>query len=295
MGRLEGKTALITGVDNAISVATAKQFVSEGAYVFITGKNDLELTAAIKEIGTGANGVRVDVSNISDLDRLFSHIERQVDRLDIVFPNASPAELVASSDEMAKDAASIVNDNVKGLFFTVQKSLPLVADGASIILNSSIRDDGEATNWLDSSIGAAVRSFGRTWKTELRNRGIRVNAVSSGCLDSFELSDRTRLKGSSDGRLRSSSNGVSTGRASTVDEIARNVVFLASDDSSDLTGMELTMNGGIAHLNALSDETQSGHVAKLDEVARNVVFLASDESSPITGIELFVNGCIAEL
>src|ERR1700704_569865 len=188
--RLEKKVALITGGNSGIGLATAKQFVNEGAYVFITGRRKEELAAAVKEIGQNVTGVQGDVSNLDDLDRLFSQIKREKGKIDIVFANAGFAK-IASLDKITEEHYdSIFDANVKGLLFTVQKALPLMPDGASIILNVSIVASKGLPDWsVYSATKAAVRSFARTWTTDLKERRIRVNAVSPGSIDTPGLND----------------------------------------------------------------------------------------------------------
>jgi NAD(P)-dependent dehydrogenase (short-subunit alcohol dehydrogenase family) len=176
MSRLDGKTALITGGNSGIGLATAKEFVSEGAYVFITGRRDSELAAAVKKIGSNVTGVRGDASNLGDLDRLFAQIEREKGRLDVLFANAGGSRLAPLGKITEEHYDSIFDINVKGVLFTVQKALPLMPDGASIILNASIVASKGAPDC--SATKAAVRSFARTWITDLKARRIRVNAVS---------------------------------------------------------------------------------------------------------------------
>src|SRR6266849_7367532 len=179
MGKLDGKISLITGGNSGIGLATAKQFVNEGAYVFITGRRDSQLAAAVKAIGRNVTGVRGDVSNLGDLDRLVAQIKREKGRLDIVFANAGVAKFAPFGTITEELYDSIFDINVKGLLFTVQKALPLMPDGASIILNASIvASKGLPMNSVYSATKAAVRSFARTWTTDLKERRIRVNAVS---------------------------------------------------------------------------------------------------------------------
>src|SRR5438034_8336633 len=190
MGKLEGKIALITGGNSGIGLATAKQFVNEGAYVYITGRREPELARAVKEIGRNVTGVQGDVSNLGDLDRLFAQIKREKGKLDIVFANAGGAKFALLGKITEGHYDSIFNGNVKGLLFTVQKALPLLPDGASIILNASIvASKGFSSNRVYSATKAAVRSFARTWTTDLKDRRIRVNAVSPGSTDTPGLSD----------------------------------------------------------------------------------------------------------
>ncbi len=181
MNKLEGKTALITGGSTGIGLATAKQFVDEGAYVFITGRREPELAAAVKEIGRNVTSVQGDVSNLADLDRLLAQIKREKGRLDIVFANAGITTITPLAQITEGNYDALFNSNVKGLLFTVQKALPLMPDGASIILNASVVASKGSPDWsVYSATKAAVRSFARTWTTDLKTRRIRVNAVSPG-------------------------------------------------------------------------------------------------------------------
>ena len=252
MGKLEGKSALMTGGNSGIGLATAKQFVHEGAYVFITGRREPELAAAVKEIGSNVTAVQGDMSNLGDLDRLFAHIQRETGRLDIVFANAGVATYapLGSITEELYDA--IFDINVKGVLFTVQKALPLMPDGASIILNASIvASKGLPANSVYSATKAAVRSFARTWTTDLKDRHIRVNAVSPGPIETPGLNDLVASSGAGgagEQRMKALSNAVPLGRLGAPDEIAKAVVFLASDDSSYVTGTELFVDGGFAQV-----------------------------------------------
>ena len=249
MGKLEGKIALITGGNSGIGLATAKQFVNEGAYVFITGRRDPELAAAVKEIGSNVTGVQGDVSNLGDLDRLFTQIKREKGRLDSVFANAGVATSAPFGEITEEHYDSIFNINVKGLLFTVQKALPLLPDGASIILNASIvASKGLSSNSVYSATKAAVRSFARTWTTDLKDRRIRVNAVSPGFIETPGLNNLMASTGADEQRLQMLVNSVPLGRLGTPHEIAKAVVFLASDDSSYITGTELFVDGGIAQV-----------------------------------------------
>jgi len=249
MGKLDGKVALITGGTSGIGLATAKEFVSEGAYVFITGRRDPELAAAVKEIGRNVTGVRGDVSNLGDLDRLFAQIKREKGKLDIVFANAGVAKYAPFGTITEEHYDSIFDINVKGLLFTVQKALPLLPDGASIILNASIvASKGLPGNSVYSATKAAVRSFARTWTTDLKDRRIRVNAVSPGPIETPGLSDLLASSETGQERLKMLPNSVPLGRLGTPKEIAKAVVFLASDDTSYITGTELFVDGGMAQV-----------------------------------------------
>jgi NAD(P)-dependent dehydrogenase (short-subunit alcohol dehydrogenase family) len=249
MGKLDGKIALVTGGNSGIGLATAKQFVAEGADVFVTGRRHAELATAVKEIGGNVTGVEGDVSNLGDLDRLFAQIQRDKRRLDVLFANAGVAKyapLGAITEELYD---SIFDINVKGLLFTVQKALPLMPDGASIILNASIvGSKGFAANSVYSATKAAVRSFARTWTTDLKHRRIRVNALSPGSIDTPGLNDLLASSETGQQRAKMIANTVPLGRFGRPDEIAKAVVFLASDDSSYVTGIELFVDGGIAQV-----------------------------------------------
>jgi NAD(P)-dependent dehydrogenase (short-subunit alcohol dehydrogenase family) len=249
VGKLEGKIALVTGGNSGIGLATATQFAIEGAHVFITGRREPELAAAVKQIGTKATGVQGDVSNIADLDRLFSQIKREKGRLDIVFANAGVAKFAPFGEISEEFYDSIFDINVKGLLFTVQKALALMPDGAWIILSASIvASKGLPTNSVYAATKAAVRSFARTWTTDLKDRRIRVNAVSPGSIDTPGLSQLLASSPTGEQRKKTISNSVQLGRLGTPDEIAKAVVFLASDDSSYVTGTELFVDGGFAQV-----------------------------------------------
>lgn len=240
---------MLRAVIAASGWATAKRFVKEGAYVFITGRREPELAAAVKEIGKNVTAVAGDVSNLADLDRLFAQIKQEKGRLDIVFANAGTAKYARFGTITEELYDSIFDVNVKGLLFTVQKALPLLPDGASIILNASVvASKGLSSNSVYSATKAAVRSFARTWTTDLKDRRIRVNAVSPG---STETPGFEQLVGSSETgkeRLKMISNLVPLGRMGKADEIAKAVLFLASDDSSYITGTELFVDGGFAQV-----------------------------------------------
>jgi NAD(P)-dependent dehydrogenase (short-subunit alcohol dehydrogenase family) len=245
VGKLEGKIALVTGGNSGIGLATAKRFVNEGAYVFITGRREPELAAAIKEIGRNVTAIRGDVSNLDDLDRLFAQIKREKGRLDVVFANAGIAKYASFGTITEEFYESIFNVNVKGLLFTVQKALPLLPDGASIILNASVgTSKGIPERSVYNATKAAVRSFARTWTTDLKDRHIRVNVVSPGVTDTPPWhTTEAREQG-----LKAAPHSIPLGRVGTPDEIAKAVVFLASDDSSYVAGTELFVDGGFAQV-----------------------------------------------
>lgn len=249
MGKLEGKTALVTGGNGGIGLATAKRFVNEGAYVFVTARREPQLAAAVKDIGRNVTGIEGDVSKPGDLDRLFARIKREKGRLDVVFANAGIAKYARFGEITEEVYDSIFDVNVKGVVFTVQKALPLLPDGASIILNSSVvGSKGLSANSIYSATKAAVRSFARTWTTDLKDRRIRVNAVSPGTIDTPGLSDLLASGPAGAERRKMIAGSVPLGRFGTADEIAKAVVFLASDDSSYITGAELFVDGGFGQI-----------------------------------------------
>jgi NAD(P)-dependent dehydrogenase (short-subunit alcohol dehydrogenase family) len=248
-GKLNGKVALVTGGNSGIGLATAKRFVSEGAYVFITGRRQKELDAAVKEIGENVTAVQGDVSNLADLDRVFAQIKKEKGRIDIVFANAGVAAYAPLGTITEAHYESIFDINVKGVLFTVQKALPLLRDGGSIVLNASIvASKGFSSNSVYSATKAAVRSFARTWTTDLKERGIRVNAVSPGATDTPGLRELLASSETGQQRQKMISETVPLARLGTPDEIAKAVVFLASDDASYISGAELFVDGGIAQV-----------------------------------------------
>ena len=248
-GKLEGKVALITGGNSGIGLATAKQFVNEGAYVFITGRREAELAAAKKQIGKNVTAIQGDVSNLDDLDRLFVQIKKEKSKIDIVFANAGVARYAPLGTITEDFFDSIFDINVKGVLFTVQKSLPLLRDGGSIILNASIvATKGLSSNSVYSATKAAVRSFARTWTTDLKDRRIRVNAISPGPIDTPGLSELLGSSETGQQREKMISTTVPLGRFGRPEEIAKAVVFLASDDASYITGIELFVDGGFAQV-----------------------------------------------
>ena len=248
-GNLEGKVAVVTGGNSGIGLATAKRFVAEGAYVFITGRRQEELDAAVKEIGKNVVGVQGDVAKLADLDKLYAAVKAKTGRIDILFANAGIAELAPLGEITEEDFDRMFNINVKGLLFTVQKALPLLPNGASIILNASIvASKGNAASSVYSSTKAAVRSFARTWTMDLKERKIRVNVISPGPIRTPAY-DRIAQSGPQGKQMLDSIvTRVPMGRFGEPDEIAGAAVFLASDDSTFVTGTELFVDGGAAQV-----------------------------------------------
>jgi NAD(P)-dependent dehydrogenase (short-subunit alcohol dehydrogenase family) len=247
--KLSDKVALVTGGTSSIGLATAKRFVAEGAYVFITGRRQTELDTAVKEIGKNVTGVQSDVSNLADLDRLYTTIEQEQGRLDVLFANAGGGEVVPLGSITEEHFDKTFNTSVKGLLFTVQKALPLMPKDASIILNASTAATvGTPAFSVYSATKAAVRSFARNWTLDLKDRQIRVNAVSPGVIPTPAYN----LLGLSEEQLKefveSQASTIPLGRVGTLDELAKAVVFLASDDSSFVNGIELFVDGGMAQI-----------------------------------------------
>jgi NAD(P)-dependent dehydrogenase (short-subunit alcohol dehydrogenase family) len=249
MGKLDGKTALVTGGSSGIGLATAKRFVDEGAYVFITGRREVELASAAKDIGKNVKALRGDVSKLDDLDRIFSAIKDDKGSLDVVFANAGVAKFAALG-EIAEELYDFhFNINVKGMLFTVQKALPLIPNGGSIILASSIvGSKGLGMNSVYAATKAVARSFARTWTTDLKPRRIRVNAISPGTIDTPGLDGLLASTPAGEERRKMISTATPLGRLGTADEIAKAAVFLASDDASYITGIELFVDGGFAQV-----------------------------------------------
>jgi NAD(P)-dependent dehydrogenase (short-subunit alcohol dehydrogenase family) len=249
--RLDGKIAVITGGNSGIGLATAQRFVQEGAFVFITGRRQTELDKAVKQTGKNVIGVQGDVSNLADLDRLYETVKQQKGRIDILFANAGVADVAPLGSITESHFDKIFNINVKGLLFTVQKALPLFQDGGSIILTASV---GGSKGFEGVSVygatKAAIRSFARSWTVDLKHRKIRVNAVSPGMISTPMLSGQGMGLGDEQVEQfkKSVLNSVPLGRVGNPDEIAKTVAFLASNDSSYITGIELFVDGGIAQI-----------------------------------------------
>jgi NAD(P)-dependent dehydrogenase (short-subunit alcohol dehydrogenase family) len=253
--RLDGKIAVITGGNSGIGLATAQRFVDEGAYVFITGRRQSELDSAVKQIGknnyNNVTGVQGDVSNLADLDRLYATVKEQKGRIDILFANAGVGEFAPLGEITEAHFDKTFGINVKGLLFSVQKALPLFQDGegGSIILNASIASSkGLETSTVYSATKAAIRSLARTWTVELKHRKIRVNAISPGPIDTPIFSSVIQSEEQIEQIKTSLVASVPMGRMGSSDEVAKAVLFLASDDSSYVTGIELFVDGGMAQI-----------------------------------------------
>jgi hypothetical protein len=248
-GKLQGKIAVVTGATTGIGLATAKRFVMEGARVYITGRRPAELAAAVAEIGGGATGVRADSSRLEDLDALFEQVRAEAGRLDVLFVNAGGGTMLplgAITEEQYEDT---FGSNVKGVLFTVQKALPLLVDGASVILTSSTTSiKGTPAFSVYSASKAAVRNFARSWILDLKDRGIRVNAISPGPILTPGLTDLADTPEAKQALLDYLKSQVPLGRIGDPDEIGKAAVFLASDDASFVNGVELFVDGGAAQV-----------------------------------------------
>jgi len=252
MKKLEGKIAVITGGTSGIGLATAQRFVEEGAHVYITGRRQSELDAAVKQIGkNNVTGVQGDVSNLEDLDRLYAEVKEQKGHIDVLFANAGIVEFAPLGAITESHFDKIFSVNVKGLLFTVQKALPLFqdGDGGSIILTASVGGSkGNPALSVYGATKAAIRSFARTWTVELKPRKIRVNAISPGPIDTPIFNGLAQSEEQIEQFKTSILSTVPMGRMGSPDEVAKAVSFLASDDSSYVTGIELFVDGGMAQI-----------------------------------------------
>jgi NAD(P)-dependent dehydrogenase (short-subunit alcohol dehydrogenase family) len=247
--KLEGKIALVTGGTSGIGLATAKQFVQEGAYVFITGRRKDVLDNAVKEIGGNVSGIQADASSLADLDKLFAEIKEKKGRLDVLFANAGGGEFAPLGAITEEHYDNIFNTNVKGVLFTVQKALPLLPDGASVIINASIVSIKAMPAFsVYSATKAAVRSFVRNWTLDLKDRKIRVNALSPGPIDTPGLTSLAQNEEEKRQIYAGLASQVPLGRVGQPEEIAKAAVFLASDDASYIAGIELFVDGGMAQV-----------------------------------------------
>jgi NAD(P)-dependent dehydrogenase (short-subunit alcohol dehydrogenase family) len=246
--KLEGKVALVTGGTTGIGLASAQEFAAQGAQVFVTGRRQAELDAAVAAIGHGAIGVRADSGNLDDLDRLYAEIKAKAGHLDVVFANAGGGDMQPLGAITEEHFDRIFDSNVKGTLFTIQKALPLLKDGGSIILTASTTSVKGTENFsVYSASKAAVRNFARTWLLDLKPRNIRVNAISPGPVHTPGLAGLAPVE-QQEGLLTHLATLVPMGRLGKTSEIAKAVTFLASDDSSFINGIELFVDGGTAQI-----------------------------------------------
>jgi len=246
MSKLANKVAVVTGGSSGIGLATAQRFIADGAEVVITGRNQEALNAAVAKLGDRATGIRGDVANLEDLDRLFAQVQEQFGRVDVLFANAGIAPLGPFDAVTEEQFDRLFNVNVRGLFFTVQKALPLLSDGASVILNASVvAQSGLPNTSVYSATKAAVRSLGRTLAAELSPRGIRVNVVSPGLIETPFWGKVGLSQDEVDAFGAQVVQQTPLGRPGKPEEIAATAAFLASDDASFFTGADLVADGGL--------------------------------------------------
>jgi NAD(P)-dependent dehydrogenase (short-subunit alcohol dehydrogenase family) len=249
MSKLDGKIAVITGGSSGIGLATAKKYVEEGAYVFIVGRRQAELDKAKSEIGRNVTAVQADVANLADLDRLFGVVKEVKGALDILVASAGLVEHATIDAATPEHFDRTFNLNVRGTFFTVQKALPLMRRGGSIVLVSSLlHHKGVPTHSTYSATKAAVRSFARTWAVELKDRGIRVNTLSPGAIETPMLNGQFATREETDALKAGFAAMAPLGRIGRPEEIAAAALFLASDGSSYSTGIDLAVDGGAAQI-----------------------------------------------
>lgn len=245
MGQLDGKTALVTGGTTGIGLAAARRFAAEGAYVFVTGRRKGPLDEAVASIGANATGIASDVSKLDDLDRVMRAIEERGAGLDVVFANAGGGEFRTLDAITVEHIAGTFDTNIYGTVFTVQKALPLLNEGASIVLTgSTAASNGTPAFSVYAASKAAIRSFGRTWAAELIGRKIRVNTLIPGSTETPGLAGLAPSPAEAPGLLQSIASGVPMQRMAHPDEIANAALFLASDQSSFMTGGEIFVDGG---------------------------------------------------
>ena len=242
--KLENKVAVITGATSGMALATAKLFVKEGAYVYITGRRQELVDAAVKEIGTNVTGVRADSGNLDDLDRLYKTVKEEKGRIDVLYASAGIGDFGVPIENVTEEIyTKTFNVNVKGTIFTVQKALPLLSEGASIIMTGSTAAVKAYPGMsVYGASKAALRSLARTWTLELQPRKIRVNVLSPGSIDT------ATFDGFSQEAKSGIAKGIPMGRFGTSEEIAGPALFLASDDSTFITGINLFVDGGTAQI-----------------------------------------------
>jgi NAD(P)-dependent dehydrogenase (short-subunit alcohol dehydrogenase family) len=247
--QLKNKVAVITGGSSGIGLATARRFVEEGAYVYITGRRQSELDKAKAVIGRNVTAVKGDVANLADLDHLYEVVAREKGVVNIVFANAGFVEHRTVDQITPEHYEKTFNINVRGVIFAVQKALPLMRNGGSIILNASIvADKGLPAHGTYGATKAALRSLAKTWTVELKDRGIRINTLSPGATDTPIIDGQFTSKEQADSAKEAFSSRTPLGRLGRPEELAAAVLFLASDSSSYITGIDLPVDGGFAQV-----------------------------------------------
>jgi NAD(P)-dependent dehydrogenase (short-subunit alcohol dehydrogenase family) len=249
MGKLQDKVAIVTGGSSGIGLATAQRFVQEGAYVYITGRRQAELDKAVALLGKNVTAVQGDVSNAADLDRLYQVVKSEKGRVDVLVANSGIVDPKSLVDADAAHYDRTFDINAKGLFFTVQKALPLMNKGASIVLISSAASTKGIPGYSTySATKAAIRSFARTWTVELKERGIRVNTLSPGPIDTPIIDGQATTQEGADELRAMFSTLIPLGRMGRAEEVAAGVLFLASDESSFVAGIDLSVDGGMGQI-----------------------------------------------
>ena len=249
MGKLEGKVAVVTGANSGIGLASAKRFAREGARVFMTGRRQAELDRAVAEVGPMARGVQGDVAVLADLDRLYGTVREEAGRIDVLLANAGMAEFLALSDITEEHYERTFATNVKGTLFTVQKALPLLCDGASVILTGSTAGvTGTPAFSVYSASKAAIRNFARSWILDLAPRRIRVNVLAPGATSTPGVRGLSQTDEQHDAFVAAMTAAIPLGRMADPDETASAALFLASDESSFVNGSELFVDGGSAQI-----------------------------------------------
>ena len=249
MKRLEGKVAVITGGNSGIGLATAKRFVAEGAHVVITGRREKELQEAATAIGKNVTTVAGDVTRLADLDRLYAVVREEHGHIDVLFANAGWGELAPLEAATEEHFDKTFDLNAKGTFFTVQKALPLFKNGGSIILTASVANvRGDPAFSAYAAAKAAVRTFARGWTVELKDRKIRVNSMSPGPIETPALEKVGLTADQIEQAAAHFASQVPLGRRGKAEEVAAAVLFLASDESSYVTGIDLAVDGGMAQV-----------------------------------------------
>jgi NAD(P)-dependent dehydrogenase (short-subunit alcohol dehydrogenase family) len=287
MGKLEGKSVLITGQQGATLLVIAQQFINEGAHVFLMGSGSLELARAFQNVQTGLTCLRGDVSDVKELDRLLAEIDREIGKLDIVVANGVAEEYPTMRDILVAPDDTTMNLNLTCLLSAAERALPLVRDGGSIILNTALATGGRSgADSLYVVARAAILFVAQLWSRQLEDRWIRVNAIGSG-------TDRAQRSGTAlEAREPSTllSRSLPSVRPNTPSQVANAVVPLLGDDICDVGGAELVVEGDTARLRLLSTDPALVKPASPDQIAQAAVYLASGDSKGITGIELFVEG-----
>lgn len=249
MRKLENRVAVITGGSSGIGLATAKRFVAEGAYVFITGRRQTQLDEAVKEIGSNVTAVQGDISNLDDLDRLYNIIKKAKGTIDIVVTSAGYVQMAATPQVTPQHFEKTFDINAKGTFFTVQKAIPLLNNGGNIVVvSSNVQWKGFPQYATYAASKAALRSFVRTWASELKDKQIRVNSISPGPIETPLMNEQFNSKEEAEATKKYFAELIPLGRIGNADEIATSILFLSSSDSGYVNGVDLVADGGYTQI-----------------------------------------------